>query len=310
MPQAVYRADAILLIAAVIWGGGFVAQRLGMQHLGPLTYNAIRFALGAAVLIPLIWWQGRATARTCQHATQSERLRLTFKTTLRPGLIAGSILFIAVSLQQMGIVYTTAGKAGFITGLYVVLVPILGLFIGYRTRLLTWLGAACAVAGFYFLSVQSGFRINIGDALVLACAVGWAIHVLVIAHLAPRSDPIQLACVQFTLTAALSALAAIWFESATLPAIRAAAGAIFYGGVCSVGIAYTLQVVGQRHAPPAHAALLLSGEAVFAALGGALILDEALAPRELVGCALVLGGIILSQLRRNPPASAADPPGI
>lgn len=282
-----------MLLAAAIWGGGFVAQRLGMQHVGPMTFNAIRFALGAAALVPVILWQRRNvrrdTNRPCRGANSA----------LCAGLLAGSVLFVAASLQQYGLVYTTAGKAGFITGLYVVLVPVLGLSVGVQTRLATWIGVILAAVGLYFLSVQAGFTINRGDLLVLACAVGWAVHVLLIGRLAPRCDPIRLAAVQFTHTAFLSALVAVLTESINLTDIHAAGGAILYGGLCSVGIAYTLQVVGQRHAPPAHAALLLSGEAIFAAAGGWWLLDETLSSRELAGCVFMLAGIVVSQLRRR-----------
>jgi drug/metabolite transporter (DMT)-like permease len=290
MKPSSYKADALLLLAAIIWGGGFVAQRMGMAHIGPLAYNAIRFALGAAVLVPLIVYRRRRAAGASAPAPPGN--------ALRAGLIAGSILFVAASLQQFGLVHTTAGKAGFITGLYVVLVPILGLTIGQRTRLAAWLGAGLAAAGLFLLSVKADFAINRGDVYVMLCAIGWAIHVLAIARLAPQTDPIELAAVQFTLTAVLSGVLALARETTTLADVHAATGAILYGGVCSVGIAYTLQVVGQRHAPPTHAAILLSGEAVFAALGGALLLGESLALRELLGCGLMFMGIVTSQLRR------------
>lgn len=301
MRDRIYLADLLLLFVAVIWGGGFVAQRLGMEHVRPLTYNAARFALGAAVLVPFIVAQRRRPGDVqSRHvrdpaqgagSPQAGAVRLT-----RGGALAGIVLFMAATLQQFGIEETTAGKAGFITGLYVLFVPVLGLLVGERTRGATWVGAVIAAVGLYLLSVTNEFTIGRGDLLVLACAVGWAVHVLVIARLSPRTDPLRLACVQFAWTAVLSFLGALLTEHVTAAQLRAATGAILYGGVCSVGIAYTLQVVGQRYAPPAHAAILLSGEAVFAALGGWWLLEERLNERELSGCALMLAGILASQV--------------
>jgi drug/metabolite transporter (DMT)-like permease len=289
MRLATFKADAILLFAAVIWGAAFVAQRAAMQHMGPLGYNGIRFALGALVLLPVMHARRAEAAANCASDTSLY---------LRGGLLAGLVLFVGASLQQAGLVYTTAGKAGFITGLYVVGVPILGLFIGQRTPALTWLGAGLATVGLYLLSVSGRLEINPGDALVLACAVVWAVHVLLIGRLSPRTDPLRLAAVQFGVTALLSLAAAAAFERTTLAGIVAAKWAILYGGLCSVGIGYTLQVVGQRAAPPAHAGLLMSLEAVFAALTGGWLLGEVLGRRELLGCGLMLAGILVSQVCR------------
>ncbi len=287
MRRATLKADALLLIAAAIWGAAFVAQRVAMRHMGPLAFNGVRFALGALALLPLIH------VRRLSGDAQSGKLYLG------GGLLVGTVLFVGASLQQIGLVYTTAGKAGFITGLYVVFVPILGLLVGHRTALPTWLGAGLAAVGLYLLSVSERLEVNLGDGLVLACALVWSVHVLLIARLAPRTDPIRLAAVQFGVTAVLSLLAALAFEPVTLAGIIAAKWAVLYGGLCSVGIAYTIQVVCQRAIPPAHAAILFSLEAVFAALTGGWLLGEVLGRRELLGCALMLGGIIVSQVRRS-----------
>ncbi len=289
MRAGTLKADAVLLLAAAIWGAAFVAQRAAMQDMGPLGFNGIRFALGALVLLPIIWVRRPAVA------SDSARERRLY---WRGGLLAGSVLFVGASLQQVGLVYTTAGKAGFITGLYVICVPILGLAIGQRTPALTWLGAGLAAVGLYLLSISGRPTVNPGDVLVLACAVVWAVHVLIIGRISPRTDPLRLAAVQFTVTALLSLGAAICFERNTLAGLSAARWSILYGGICSVGIAYTLQVVGQRTAPPGHAAILLSFEAVFAALTGGWLLGEVLGRRELLGCAVMLAGILVSQLRR------------
>jgi drug/metabolite transporter (DMT)-like permease len=210
--------------------------------------------------------------------------------------LAGLAIYLAASLQQVGLVYTTAGKAGFITGLYVIIVPIMGLLWGQRTNAGTWSGALMAAVGMYLLSVNEDFSISIGDLLELIGAVVWAVHIHLIGWLSPKTDSLRLAFVQFMVCAVVSLLTAWLVETATLAAIAAASLPIIYGGALSVGVAYTLQVVAQRNAHPAHAAILLSLEAVFAAVGGWLILGEVMPGRGLVGCLLMLSGMIVSQL--------------
>jgi drug/metabolite transporter (DMT)-like permease len=281
-----FQADLLLLLVALIWGFGFVAQRVGMEHIGPYTFNGIRFLLGGLCLLPL------ALRRTSvPMAPKAQRIPL-----LRAGLLAGGVLFIAATLQQVGITSTTAGKAGFITGLYVVLVPMLGLLFRERTNIGTWIGAVAAAVGLYLLSVTEDFRIEAGDLLVLIGAIFWAGHVLVLSYLSPRTVPVRLAMVQFFVCGVLSLLIGIVLETISLWAIIEATVPIFYGGVCSVGAGYTLQVVVQRKAHPSHAAILLSLESPFAALGGWLLLGEVLSGRALVGCTLMLVGMLLSQL--------------
>jgi drug/metabolite transporter (DMT)-like permease len=219
----------------------------------------------------------------------------------RPGFICGGgalgvVLFIAASLQQVALLYTTAGKAGFITGLYVLIVPILGLFWNQRPSAGTWAGAVLGAAGLYLLSVTENLRMEYGDLLVLVSAVFWSFQVLLVAWLSPRTRPVQLAFYQFSVCALLSLIAAVRFEALEWAALYAAAMPILYGGVLSVGIAYTLQVVAQRDAPPAHASILMSLEAVFAALGGWMLLGETLSLRGWGGCGLMLAGMLLSQL--------------
>jgi drug/metabolite transporter (DMT)-like permease len=214
------------------------------------------------------------------------------------GTVAGFVLFAAVSLQQAGLVHTSAAKAGFITGLYVPLVPILGLLVGQRTNIATWAGAAMAVVGLYFLSITGPLEVQRGDGLVMICAVVWAVHVVLIGKIAPRMDPVRLGIVQFTVVAVASLLSAFWQETITLEALRAGAWAIAYGGLVSVSIAFTLQLVGQRSSPPAHAALILSLETVFAGLTGYLILNERFGSRELFGAALMFAGMLASQVQR------------
>lgn len=285
------RANLLLLLAAVIWGFAFVAQRTGMAFVGPFTFNAVRFLIGGLVLIPFILTLDRQRV-----SAEREIVPLRNRSLLRGGLIAGTILFAAAALQQQGIAFTTAGKAGFITSLYVVLVPLMGLAIGHHTSRPTWIGALLAVIGLYLLTMQGGFRMAWGDLLVLVAAFLWATHVLLLGRLSPGTDPVKLAFVQFMVCALLSTVAALLVETITLESLRAALPAILYTGILSVGIGYTLQVVGQRHARPAEAAIILSLEAVFAVIGGWLLLDEVLTPRALLGCALMLAGILISQL--------------
>ncbi len=287
------RTDALLLLTAAIWGFAFVAQRLGNQHVGPFTYNGVRFALGALSLLPLIALQGRG--RRGQPAAAAAAVPAPIG-LLAAGLLAGPVLFLAANLQQLGMVTTGAGKAGFITGLYVVLVPVSGLLWGQRSGRAHWVGVAFALAGLYLLSVTGRFTIARGDLLVLLSAVCWTAHVQILGWLSPRVDPIRLSALQFAVCAALSLAVALASEPIRLAGLGQALLPILYGGIGSVGVAYTLQVVAQRSAHPAHAAILLSMESVFAVLGGALILAERLSPRGLLGCALMLAGMLLSQL--------------
>ena len=292
-PGVVLLNDLLLLLTAVIWGVAFVAQRAGMQHVGPFTYNAVRFALGSLALLPLIAVRQRSAARRQTPAPATAPRPIG---ALGAGLIAGAILVFGASLQQVGLVYTTAGKAGFVTGLYVVLVPLSGLLWRQKAGWSSWTGALLCVAGLFLLSVTSAFTVERGDLIVLAGSFFWAAHVQVVGWLSPRTDPVKLACVQFAVCSLASAAAALALEQPRLPSILDAAVPILYGGILSVGVAYTLQVVAQRHAPPSHAAILLSLESVFAALGGAVILGERLGTRETVGCVLMFAGMIVSQL--------------
>jgi drug/metabolite transporter (DMT)-like permease len=295
--------DSLLLLTALIWGLGFVAQRQGMSFVGPFTYNAVRFALGSLSLVPLILVRSRRGrgAAMADAAAPSAPIAPAAPAAARrvgpvpAGLIAGGILFFAASLQQVGIVHTTAGKAGFITGLYVVLVPLSGLLWRQRAGWSAWAGALLSVAGLFLLSMTDSLTIARGDLIVLIGAFFWAAHVQAVGWLSPRTDPVGLSCVQFALCSLLSAVGALATETPRLPDILAAAVPILYGGLISVGVAYTLQVVAQRSAPPAHAAILLSLESVFAALGGLAILGESLPARSAIGCAVMFAGMLASQ---------------
>jgi len=284
MRSAALKADGLLLLTAAIWGAAFVAQRAGMEHLGPMAFNGIRFALGALALVPLAMRSAGASANPYSP-----------KAALWAALGAGLVLFLGASFQQWGMVYTTAGKGGFITGLYVILVPLIGLFLGQRPGAGCWVGAVLAVAGLYLLSVTGDFSMEWGDVLVLISAFFWSAHVLVVGHVSPRMNPVRFACAQYAVCAVLSLLSAVILEETTLTGVFGAAIPILYGGLMSVGVAYTLQVVAQRDAHPAHAAILLSLEGVFAALAGWVLLDETIPMRGLFGCGLMFAGMLAAQ---------------
>ena len=278
-----------LLLSAVIWGFAFVAQRAGMEFVGPFTFNGIRFALGGLVLIP---WVLRLRAKGSEVAQLAPSLHRWIAVGL-----AGLVLFVSANLQQIGLVHTTAGKAGFITGLYVVIVPLLGLFWRHRVSAFVWAGCILAAGGMYLLSVVGAFSISLGDALVLAGALGWAIHVYLVGWLAQRMHPLRVAILQFVICSALSLAVAVLTETIRLPDILSAGWMIAYAGILSVGVAYTLQVVGQQRVDPAQASVILSLEAVFAVIGGWILLGETLSTRGLIGCALMLAGMMLAQVR-------------
>jgi drug/metabolite transporter (DMT)-like permease len=268
-----------------------VAQRLGMNYVGPFTYTAVRFSLGFIVLLPFLFFR-RNKPLIPEDLTSPFRKKIIVYQ-----LILGVILFGGISFQQYGLQYTTAGNAGFITGLYVVFVPMAGIFLGQKIRNTLWAGVILAIAGLYFLSVGENFTVNKGDSLILACAFFWTIHVLLVGYLAPRTDPIRIALIQFAVCAFLSWIVAVIFEKIYLQMILDAAWPILYGGIMSVGIAYTLQIVAQQRAHPAYASIILSLETVFAVIGGWLILKEPMTGRIIAGCLLMLSGMIVVQLR-------------
>ena len=287
-----FKADILLLITAIIWGASFVAQRVGMDYVGPLTFNAVRFALGSCALFPLIYYMDREKKKDGTYE------KIDMSSFFRGSVIAGSALFFGATLQQWGIIYTTAGNAGFITGLYVVIVPIVGLFIGQKTGISTWTGAVIAVVGMYLLSVNKDFRIELGDFLVLCSAFFWAAHLIIVSLLSTKINPVKFESGQFAVCSIFSFTGAFIFEKMSLSGIINGAVPILYGGLLSVGVAYTLQVIAQRDAKPAHAAIILSLESVFAAITGWLILGEVLSTKGLIGCALMLCGMLISQIRK------------
>jgi len=295
------KSDFILLFVATIWGFAFVAQRMGMDHVGPYTFNGIRFALGAFSLLPFLI-AGELKKKEALKWTGSEALEqhlpknLNIKENLKGGIVAGIALFAGASFQQVGLVHTTAGKAGFITGLYVVIVPLIGLLWREKTGAGTWIGAMLATVGLYLLSVTESLTISYGDFLELAGALCFAMHVILVGKLGARMDTLTLSFIQSIFCSAASLVAAFMLETVNFQGIKMAAIPIIYGGIFSVGIAYSLQIYGQKTSHPAHAAILLSLESVMAALGGWLILDEILSGRALSGCVIMMAGMLISQL--------------
>jgi drug/metabolite transporter (DMT)-like permease len=287
------KADLALFLVALIWGSAFVAQRAGNELVGPFTFNAVRFLVGSLVLLPILIWQRFREKRT-PLPTPSKKSNLW-----RSGLLLGALLFGGASLQQIGLVTTTAGKGGFITGLYVVLVPLLlALFWRERVRWNNWAGAGLAVTGLFLLSIslREKLHLNPGDIWVLIGALAWALHVIAVGKIAPGKDPIRLAAAQYVVCALLCAIPALVLEWGTWDGLLKAAPSILYAGVFSTGLAYTGQVVAQRHAPPADAAIIMSMESVFAALSGWLVLSETLTGQQLLGCALMFAGMLLAQV--------------
>lgn len=291
MKPTTFKSDVILLLAATIWGFAFVAQRVGMGHVGPFTFNGIRFVLGGLSLLPILYFQRRKPA-----SRKTAGL-------LKYGMISGVCLFAGISFQQVGLVYTTAGKAGFITGLYVVIVPFLGLFLKKDpTSAGTWIGAVLASIGLYLLSVTQDMTMDFGDLLVLISAICFAFHLIIIARLSNRFNTVELSLTQCLVCSALSLIVAVFFESFVLADILSVSIPLLYGGVMSVGVAYSLQIYGQKNSPPSHAAIILCLESVFAAIGGWILLNELLSGRSLLGCGLMLSGMLVSQLytRKHP----------
>ena len=289
MKTQALKTDLLMLIAAAIWGFAFVAQREGMETMGPFLFSGVRFLIGVVALSPVVWFLSKKPQQT--HKAEVSAKKLIFA-----GTVAGLHLFGGISCQQVGLQYTTAGKAGFITGLYIFFVPLIGLFLGQKTGSGTWLGATIALFGLYLLSIKEDFSIAEGDLLQLICAVFFAAHVLVIGYLAKRMDTLKLALVQYLVCGVISLFIAIAIEMISWDMIVATTIPLLYAGIMSTGIAYTLQVVAQQHAHSSHAAIILSLEGAFAVLGGWLLLDEHLPARGLLGCALMLTGMFLSQL--------------
>ncbi len=315
--RSVLYSDALLVLTAAIWGFAFVAQRVGMDDLGPFAFNAVRYAIGALVLLPLIGQRRKAAAAIRASAQGAggpaaaaaaavgadSRSRPAGPRRFLPFAVCGCVMFLGATLQQLGLVTTTAGNAAFVTSLYVVIVPLLGSLFGRKNSLKNYLAALISVVGLYIITVGGGFKVAPGDLLVLAGSLFWACHILVIDHFAPSVDSVELSAGQFAVCGALSLAAALIFEPQPFNGILSAAVPLLYGGLFSCGVAFTLQIVAQRSAPPAHASILLAFEGLFGAIGGVLLLGEPATVRLFAGGGLMLAAAIFSQLPDRKPAN-------
>lgn len=297
----VLRADALLLLVAIIWGVGFVIQRTAMESVGPVTFTGVRLLIGTVSMLPLLPLAGRLAPKLTKPVSRRHLLL---------GLTgAGLAMSFGAVLQQAGLVYTTAGIAGFITGLYVVFVPLLGLLVGYFVRWTTWAAVLVATGGLYMLSVQGQPALNPGDGLVLLGSVAWAAQVLIIGWLALRCDPVRIAIFQTCFAGVLTLAIAIPWEQPEFAALISIWPELLYSGVLAVGAAFLIQIIAQQDAPPAHAAVLLALEAVFGAWAGWAFLNEQLTGTQIVGCLVMFVGIVLAQLRPPRPleSRASEP---
>ncbi|MDR1705129.1 MAG: DMT family transporter [Clostridiales bacterium] len=294
MKRVNLKGNLLILLATFIWGTAFAAQDIAMDNLKPLTFNAARFLIGGCVtMIPALI----LNKRNEKHINKQSNIKPPFKNTiLFAGLVCGAVLFVSSLLQQIGIQYTTVGKGGFITSLYVVIVPVAGLFFKRKPHIRVWIGVAAAVAGMYLMCIGGGFAVNAGDMYILACAFCFAGHILVVDHFAPRFSGIMLSSIQFFVVGFCSCIGALIFETPSFGGILAAAGPILYSGCLSCGIAYTLQIFAQKSTDPAIAGMLFATESIFALITGVLILGERFSLRELFGCALVMAALLVAQI--------------
>ncbi len=281
----------MLVLTAFIWGTAFVAQSVGMDYLGPFTFNGVRSLIGGAALLPCIWLFQKGKGKATEKPSRGARKEL-----IAGGIACGLLLFAASSLQQIGIQYTTAGKAGFITAFYIVIVPVLGIFLHKKISGKVWGAVAIALAGLYFLCITEKFAVGKGDILIFLCALVFSIHILVIDYFSPKVDGVKMSCIQFFVCGIVSLPPMFFTETPKIGAIVEGWAPLLYAGVLSCGVAYTLQIIGQQNVNPAVASLILSLESCFSVLAGWMVLGEKLSMRESVGCVLMFGAIILAQL--------------
>lgn len=291
----------LLVVTAFIWGTAFVAQSVGMDYLGPFTFNGVRSLIGGIALLPCIWLLGRINGKNETEKRDVGESREKFTPSGRKdlavgGIACGMMLFGASSLQQIGIQYTTAGKAGFITAFYIVIVPVLGIFLRKKIGWKVWFAVAVALAGLYFLCITERFTIGKGDILIFLCALVFSLHILVIDYFSPKVAGVKMSCIQFFVCGIASLPFMFALETPKIGAMIAGWMPLLYAGVLSCGVAYTLQIIGQKNVNPAIASLILSLESCFSVLAGWLVLGERLSVRESVGCVLMFAAIILAQL--------------
>lgn len=299
------KSPILLTITAAIWGFAFVAQSVGMEYVGPFTFNCTRNLIGALVLLPVIAVSDRLKKTKEKALEQKAEEQSAFqkgqerRSLLIAGLCCGTLLFISTSAQQIGVQYTTVGKAGFITAIYIILVPILGMFFHKKSGMLVWVSVVLAMIGFYFLTMVGEASFTKGDAFVLLCAFMFSGHILCVDHFAPLVDGVKLACLQFLVCGVWSGIAMLIFETPVWSDILAAWAPILYAGALSSGVGYTLQIIGQKNYNPTVAALIMSLESVFSALAGWALLGQSLSGTEVFGCVLIFAGIILAQIPKE-----------
>lgn len=285
------KTNAMLILTAFIWGMAFVAQKVGMDYIGPLTFNSLRFFIGAVVLLPVIAVLDRQRAHL-----QAKPAVWRNKTLIMGGICSGIFLCIGSSLQQYALMESSVGKVGFITALYILIVPILGIFLKKHIPSNVWAAVVIAVAGMYFLCMNEALTINHGDFLAMICAFAFAGQIMIIDYFSPKVDGVRMSCIQFLVAGAIAGIGALFTETVQLGGILGGIWPLLYAGVLSSGVAYTLQIVAQKHAQPTIASLLMSLESVFSVIGGWLILGQVLSGRELFGCVLMFAGVVLAQV--------------
>lgn len=286
------KSSLILLLTATIWGVAFVAQSVGMEYIGPFTFNAIRCVLGGLVLIPVILVLKKKKETGAENQEKEDK-----KTLWAGGIACGVILCIASNLQQFGIMEASVGKSGFFTALYIVMIPVIGIFIGKRPGIKLWFCVALAVVGMYLLCMKDGsFTIERADIMLLLCALAFSFHILVVDYFSPKVDGVKMSCIQFFVCGVLSAVGMLFTETPDISNIQAARLPLLYAGLLSCGVGYTLQIVGQKGINPVIASLIMSLESVISALAGWVILGQVLSPKEILGCVLMFVAIIITQI--------------
>lgn len=296
MKKTNVKSPLLLFLAAVIWGIAFVAQSVGMEYVGPFTFNAVRSIIGGLVLIPCIFLLDRLKTGEKEELLTAEEKKQSNRTLLLGGICCGVCLCIASNLQQIGISYTTVGKAGFITAMYIIIVPVFGIFMKKKIGIQVWVSVVIGVTGLYLLCMRESFSLGKGDAYVLLCALVFSFHILTIDHFSPLVDGVKMSCIQFLVSGIVSGIMMFLFEKPEMGAILSAWMPILYAGVMSCAVAYTLQIVGQKDMDPTVASLILSLESVVSVLAGWVILGQKLSRKELFGCVIMFGAIILAQL--------------
>lgn len=286
------KSSLILLLTATIWGVAFVAQSVGMEYIGPFTFNAIRCVLGGMVLIPVILVLKKKKETGAENQEKEDK-----KTLWTGGIACGVILCIASNLQQFGIMEASVGKSGFFTALYIVMIPVIGIFIGKRPGIKLWFCVALAVVGMYLLCMKDGsFTIERADIMLLLCALAFSFHILVVDYFSPKVGGVKMSCIQFFVCGVLSAVGMLFTETPDISNIQAAWLPLLYAGLLSCGVGYTLQIVGQKGINPVIASLIMSLESVISALAGWVILGQVLSPKEILGCVLMFVAIIITQI--------------